>query len=117
MRRKPIYYKGVTWTGAGFLIYPLILDDRLEIILTTPNSPPVRRTVKVSKKELNDTILNFRQALQNPTLDAKEPAQKLYEWLIKPLENVLKTADAKTIIYAPDGQLRYIPLAALYESF
>jgi CHAT domain-containing protein/tetratricopeptide (TPR) repeat protein len=97
------------------LIYPIIFDDRLEIILTTADSTPVRHTVKVSKKELNETIRAFREALQNPSLDAKKPAQQLYEWLIKPLENNLKTADAKTIIYAPDGQLRYIPLAALYD--
>ena len=97
------------------LLYPLILEDRLEIILTTPDSPPVRRTVKVSKKELNETILDFRRALKTPLKDAKQPAQKLYDWLIKPLENDLKTVQAKTIIYAPDGQLRYIPLAALYD--
>ena len=90
------------------------LEDRLEIILTTPDSPPVRRTVKVSKKELNQTISQFRSSLSN-IADSKKPAQKLYEWLIKPIENDLKTAQAKTIIYAPDGQLRYIPLAALYD--
>jgi CHAT domain-containing protein/tetratricopeptide (TPR) repeat protein len=96
------------------LLYPLILEDRLEIIITTPDSPPVRRTVKVSKKELNQTISQFRSSLSN-IADSKKPAQKLYEWLIKPIENDLKTAQAKTIIYAPDGQLRYIPLAALYD--
>jgi CHAT domain-containing protein/tetratricopeptide (TPR) repeat protein len=97
------------------LLYPLILEDRLELILTTPDSPPVRRTVKVTKKELNETILAFRKALKTPLEDAKKPAQKLYQWLIQPIENDLKTAQAKTIIYAPDGQLRYIPLAALYD--
>ena len=96
------------------LLYPLILEDRLEIILTTPDSPPVRRTVKVSKKELNQTISQFRSSLSN-IADSKKPAQKLYEWLINPIENDLKTAQAKTIIYAPDSQLRYIPLAALYD--
>jgi CHAT domain-containing protein len=97
------------------LLYPLILDDRIELILTTPDSPPIRRTVPVPKKQLNETIAAFRSALQNPTSDAKPPAQQLYNWLIKPLEAELKAADAQTIIYAPDGQLRYIPLAALYD--
>ncbi|MEO1430783.1 MAG: CHAT domain-containing protein [Cyanobacteria bacterium J06633_8] len=97
------------------MLYPLILEDRLELILTTPDSPPLRRTVKVKSKELNHTIVEFRQALQNPTSDAKAPAQKLYNWLIKPLENELKKSQAETIIYAPDGQLRYIPLAALHD--
>ena len=97
------------------LLYPLILDDRIELILTTPDSPPIRRTVQVTKKQLNETIVSFRSTLLNPTSDAKAPAQQLYNWLIKPLEAELKAADAQTIIYAPDGQLRYIPLAALYD--
>ncbi len=97
------------------LLYPLILDDRIELILTTPDSPPIRRTVSVPKKQLNETIAAFRSALQNPTSDAKTPAQQLYTWLIKPLEDDLKAANAQTIIYAPDAQLRYIPLAALYD--
>jgi CHAT domain-containing protein/tetratricopeptide (TPR) repeat protein len=97
------------------LLYPLILDDRIELILTTPDSPPIRRTVQVPKKQLNETIAAFRSALQNPASDAKPPAQQLYNWLIKPLEAELKAADAQTIIYAPDAQLRYIPLAALYD--
>ena len=97
------------------LLYPLLLDDRIELILTTPDSPPIRRTVSVPKKQLNQTIAAFRSALQNPASDAKPPAQQLYNWLIKPLEAELKAADAQTIIYAPDAQLRYIPLAALYD--
>ncbi|MEQ8467087.1 CHAT domain-containing protein [Coleofasciculus sp. E1-EBD-02] len=97
------------------LLYPLILDDRIELILTTPDSPPIRRTVTVTKAQLNQAIVTLHQALRNPTYNAKAPAQKLYNWLIKPLENDLTAADAKTLIYAPDGQLRYIPLAALHD--
>ncbi len=97
------------------LLYPLILDDRIELILTTPDSPPIRRTVPVPKQQLNQTIAAFRSALLDRTSDAKTPAQQLYNWLIKPLEADLKAADAQTIIYAPDAQLRYIPLAALHD--
>ena len=97
------------------MLYPLILEDRLELIVTTPDSPPLRRTVNVKRSELNQVITEFRQALQNPGSDAKTPAKKLYSWLIKPLENDLKQSQAKTIIYAPDGQLRYIPLSALHD--
>jgi len=97
------------------LLYPLILEDRLELVLATPNSPPINRTVSVKREELNRTIVQFRQALEQPTSDALTPARQLYDWLIKPLENDLTTAEAQTIIYAPDGQLRYIPLAALHD--
>ena len=97
------------------MIYPLILDDRLELIITTPDSPPLRRTTPIKREELNRTIAEFRQVLQDPTQDAKPLAQKLYTWMIQPLEADLKQANAKTIIYAPDAQLRYIPLAALHD--
>ena len=97
------------------LLYPLILEDRLELVLVTPYAPPIRRTVPVKREELNRTIADFRSALTNPNSDAKQSAQKLCNWLIQPIEAALKEANAKTIIYAPDGQLRYIPLAALYD--
>jgi CHAT domain-containing protein len=97
------------------LFYPLVLKDSLELVLVTPESPPIHRTVAVKRENLNKTILAFRKALQDPRLDAKVPARQLYDWLIRPIENDLKQAGAKTLIYAPDNQLRYIPLAALYN--
>ncbi|HEY9832257.1 MAG TPA: CHAT domain-containing protein [Stenomitos sp.] len=97
------------------ILYPLVLEDRLELVLVTSYTPPIRRTVAVKRKDLNRAILEFREALKNPSVDAKNSAQKLYNWLIKPIANDLAQVKPKTIIYAPDGQLRYIPLAALYD--
>ncbi|MCU0543921.1 MAG: CHAT domain-containing protein [Oscillatoriaceae cyanobacterium Prado104] len=97
------------------LIQPLILEDRLELVITTAESPPFRRTVTVKKQDLNRSILEFRIALENPKSEVKTPAKKLYDMLVKPLENDLSATQAQSIIYAPDGQLRYIPLAALYD--
>jgi CHAT domain-containing protein/tetratricopeptide (TPR) repeat protein len=99
------------------LIYPLILDDRLELIITTPDAAPLRRTVNLKRTELNQAVASFRSALQDPTSETptKAIAQQLYTWLIKPLETDLKQSKAQTLIYAPDGVLRYIPLAALYD--
>jgi tetratricopeptide (TPR) repeat protein len=101
--------------GNAALVYPLVLDDRIELIITTPDSPPLRRTVKIQRTELNQAIIDYRNALRFPSLDPKPSAQKLYRLLILPLEEDLKHANIKTIIYAPDGPLRYIPLAALYD--
>lgn len=97
------------------LLYPLILDDRLELIITTPDSPPLRRTVNIPREQLNQLIIDFRQAVQDPNTDAVTPAHKLYQQLIEPLEADLTSANTQTIIYAPDGALRYVPLAALHD--
>jgi CHAT domain-containing protein len=98
------------------LFYPLILEDRLELIVVAPNAEPIRRTVEgVGRTQLNQVITEFRQALGSPRSDATAPAQKLYRWLIEPLEADLAAAGVETIIYAPEGALRYIPLAALHD--
>ncbi|MEO1352832.1 MAG: CHAT domain-containing protein, partial [Cyanobacteria bacterium J06635_15] len=97
------------------IFYPLILEDRLELVITVPDSPPLRRTVSVGREDLNRAILTFREALTNPNSNIEAPAQQLYRWLIEPLEADLAAAGIDTIIYSPDGQLRYIPLAALHD--
>ncbi|MGB3513519.1 MAG: CHAT domain-containing protein [Microcoleaceae cyanobacterium] len=103
-------------------LYPLVLEDRLELILMTANSEPVHRTVPVKRKELNQAIIEFQARLinrNNPQFSSDEKVMqaglKLYNLLIRPIEEQLKLTEAETIIYAPDGKLRYIPLAALYD--
>lgn len=100
---------------SAVILYPFILDDRLELILVTPYSPPIRRTVNVKREELNRVIAEFHLSLKQPNSNVIPVANQLYNWLIKPIENDLAEAKTQTIIYAPDGQLRYIPLAALHD--
>jgi CHAT domain-containing protein/Flp pilus assembly protein TadD len=98
------------------LLYPFILGDRLEIILFAPNNVPIRRTVKIAGAELKELTDDFRNdLLDSYFFDVKSSAAKLYEILIKPIETDLVQFDTKTILYAPDGQLRYVPLSALYD--
>lgn len=97
------------------LLYPLILKDRIKLVLVTPNSPPISHSVPVKQEEVKQAIAQFKDALQNPSRDAKVPAQTLYNWLIKPIENDLTQANTKTIIFASDQYLRHVPLAALYD--
>jgi filamentous hemagglutinin family protein len=100
------------------LLYPLIQDDRLELILVTSDAEPIRRTARVKREELNQAIAQFRNALEtvyDPSVDAKSAGQKLYNWLIQPVADELERVNAKTILYAPYGQLRYVPLAALHN--
>ncbi|MEO0707072.1 MAG: CHAT domain-containing protein [Cyanobacteria bacterium J06649_5] len=98
------------------LIYPLILDDRLEVVALLPDTPPLRRTVEgLTKAELNQTILDLRQALDSPRQNPLPAAQQLYSWLIEPIETDLAQSGVDSLLYAPDGQLRYVPLAALHD--
>ncbi|MDY7008604.1 MAG: hypothetical protein SWX82_32975 [Cyanobacteriota bacterium] len=40
----------------GVLLYPLVSDDRIELIITTLDKPPIRRTVNITRIELNQAI-------------------------------------------------------------
>lgn len=98
---------------SAVVLYPLVLDDRLELILVTPDSLQ-HHTVPVTQTELNQTILEFRQALSDPRSDPQPTAQQLYQWLIAPIEDDLRSVNAEAILYAPDSVLHYVPLAALH---
>ncbi|MEO0373881.1 MAG: CHAT domain-containing protein, partial [Cyanobacteria bacterium P01_A01_bin.17] len=64
-------------------------------------------------------IAQFQERLRTKFPDGKgnpaEPAQELYHLLVEPLEPTLEQHGVQTLIYAADNQLRYIPLAALFD--
>ncbi|MEI6428211.1 MAG: CHAT domain-containing protein [Pseudanabaena sp. ELA607] len=98
------------------LLYPLIIEDRIEIILFANGIAAMHRASPIKKAELQKLIQEFQTGLRDySSQDFREPSQRLYNLLIKPVEADLKANQTKTILYAPDGILRYIPLAALYD--
>ncbi len=97
------------------LFYPLILPDKLELVLITADGETIHQTVEVKTEEIERAIADFRGTISNPIGDVKNSSEKLYSWLIKPIEDELTKAKIDTIIYAPDNQLRYLPLTALYD--
>jgi CHAT domain-containing protein len=98
------------------LLYPLILGDQLELIFFSPNTIPIRRTVKISKDKLASLITEYRAGLlDSGSEDVKDASKALYDVLIKPIESELVATKVDTILYAPDGILRYVPLSAFYD--
>jgi CHAT domain-containing protein len=96
-------------------IYPIVLPDRLEILLSLPDAMK-RYSVAVGAEQLNEEINLFRARLEKRTTHQyKRPAKKIYSWLIEPLEKDLQAHDIDTLVFIPDGALRTIPLAALYD--
>ena len=97
------------------LFYPLILENRLELVILTNDRPPIHKPVPITRKQLAIEVESFRNQLQNRSRLIKEPAQKLYQSFIQPIEAELKAAGVDTIVYAPDDIMRYVPLAALHD--
>jgi len=101
--------------GHTAIVYPLILENRLELILTVSEGSPVHMSVDISRINLNRLIDDYLSALRNPSLDVRPVAQKLYALLVAPLNKVLTELDVQSIIYVPDRTLRYVPLSALHD--
>jgi CHAT domain-containing protein len=101
------------------IFYPIILRDRLEVILQLPNqAQPIRYSKIISNTELEKTTVALRDALVNETSYASEyqqPGEQLYRWLIQPAESYLAQAKVKTLVFVLDGELRNIPISALWD--
>lgn len=99
------------------IIYPLILPNRLALILSLPQQPLQIFNTAINAPTLEKAIAQFRQTIViRSRRDFYGPAKELYNALIRPLEATLKAQkQLKTLVFVPDGSLRNIPLAALYN--
>ena len=96
-------------------LYPIILKDRLELLLTLPDGMK-RFTTRVDQATLTSEIRAFRLRLERKTTHQYYPhARQLYEWLIRPIAAELEKHKVDTLVIVPDGALRTIPLAALHD--
>ena len=101
------------------VIYPIILSDRLEVILKLPTQEKLRHYVSdKSQSEVESTLEKLRQYLTEPDRinDVKKLSQEVYSWLIQPLEAELRKIKVRTLVFVLDGPLRNIPMATLYDN-
>ncbi|MGA7933088.1 MAG: CHAT domain-containing protein [Kovacikia sp.] len=98
----------------------IILEQQTAIVLSLPNGASGERkriyTVKVDSDTLRQEITEFRRNLEadyDPFNAAR--AEKIYDWLIRPLADDLEQAGIKTLVFVQDGILRSVPMAALYD--
>lgn len=103
-------------TGAA-VIYPIILPDHLEIILSLPDQELRHYTTNVSKSHLEETLLEWRFNLERPftTPEGKQFGEDIFNWLIRPLQSDLAQSAVDTLVFVLDGTLRNVPMAALYD--
>lgn len=125
------------------VIYPIILANSLEVILTVPGQPVQRYSTAITPQEVDNKISQLRRrSLTNPGFaeafrgargnpqqeqivqqsqqeslqaDILPLAQEIYNWLIKPAETTLKDNNIETLVFVLDGSLRSVPMALLHD--
>jgi len=120
------------------VIYPIVLPDRLEVILSIAGQPLKRFTTRVSEEEVDRTLDSLYDSLYNKSINNSavnifsttllNPAEirentqallpslrEIYRWLIEPLETELSDRQIKTLVFVLNGRLQNVPMAALYD--
>jgi CHAT domain-containing protein len=107
---------GIDRTAA--VIYPIILEDRLEVIVSLPNQLLHHRSSDAPRKKVEDFVKKLQDELSEAGERAEVPklSKNFYEWLIEPFNKSLKQyPDLKTLVFVLDGSLRNIPMGVLYD--
>jgi len=97
------------------ILYPIPLPDRL-VVLVSISGKIHQQSIPVSNKQLNETAWDLRLGLQTrPHNRFLYQARQLYDWLIRPVEPLLKKHQVDTLVVVPDGKLRMIPFSTLQD--
>lgn len=98
------------------VIYPIILGDRLEVILSLPDRPLQHYSTEISNQKLETIIEEYRQNIVvRSRRNFYRSSEQLYDLLIRPALSDLAHDRIETIVFVPDGSLRNIPFSALYN--
>lgn len=99
------------------VIYPIILADKLEVILKLPQQPLRHYKTNIAASEVEKIVDQLRQELIKPhTLQQTQAlSRQVYNWLLQPAQEYLAKSQIKTLVFVLDGSLRNIPMAVLYD--
>jgi CHAT domain-containing protein len=105
---------GDTIPGA-LVVYPIALEDRLELLAGRAGRLS-QHVAAVGRAQLHAEVAALRRALERrATFAFRAHAERVHDWLIRPLEPLLAVGGVDTLVFVPRGALRTIPLAALRD--
>jgi CHAT domain-containing protein len=102
------------------VIYPIILGDRIEVILSLYKQPLERHSQPLpSNYDLSSSLKTLQVSLKEDTLGTDNflpNAQKIYKLLLgEKIDIRLKQNQVETLVFVLDSSLRNIPMAALHD--
>ncbi|MBR8829084.1 MAG: CHAT domain-containing protein [Gomphosphaeria aponina SAG 52.96 = DSM 107014] len=99
------------------VVYPIVLPDRLAVILSLPGKPLRYYETSISQSEVESTLAELLKYI-NPYLSNKTRislSERVYDWIIRPAEADFAANGIKTLVFVNDGVLRNLPMSALYD--
>lgn len=99
------------------VIYPIVLEERLEVIVSLAGQPLQHYGAKILPQQREQVFQELRSSL-NPVFlptDVLPSAQKVYDWLLRPVADRLERYSVKTLVFVLDDFLRSLPMAVLHD--
>lgn len=99
------------------VIYPIILQDRLEVIVKLPEQPLQHYRTRITQTQVEDLLKKLQQQMTEPfgLPETRSLSRQVYNWLLQPIQASLVENKTKTLVFVLDGALRNIPMATLYN--
>jgi len=102
------------------ILYTFARPEQLDLVLVTPQGIPIHKSVPAAKREaIVQSVKQFRQEITDQskrrTTSYLASSQKLYQWMIAPLEQELQSSGIDTLVFSMDNGLRSLPVAALHD--
>ncbi len=94
-------------------IYTIVGETKLQALIVSGDNVSSASTA-IKGTELSRKAQELWLLLCSPDYDPKILSREVYEAVFKPIAEKLPK-ETKTIIWALDGKLRYLPMAALYD--
>ncbi|GAB4303631.1 MAG: hypothetical protein Fur0025_45010 [Oscillatoriaceae cyanobacterium] len=98
-------------------IYPIILPDRVEVILSLPHQPLRHYSTSVPPAQVEATVKQLYSSLHPAYSQAEffRLSQQVYDWLVRPAAEDLNRSGITTLVFVPDRFLRNLPMAILHD--
>ncbi|MDZ8110633.1 MAG: CHAT domain-containing protein [Nostoc sp. DedQUE12a] len=99
-------------------ISSIVLKEKTGLILILPNQERHLQWIDKSQDNLREEIKSFYSGLIRGKRDINyntKDAENLYELIIRPFEEDLKSQNVNTLVFIQDSFLRNVPMAALYD--
>lgn len=99
------------------VIYPILLPDRLVAIVSRADAPLHHYTLPLPQAGV-EAAIEALLASFHPAADNRErlnQSQTFYNWLVRPAEAQGWLAGIETLVFVLDGDLRQLPVAALFD--
>lgn len=95
-------------------IYPIVFPDRLELLVSFAQRIE-QRTIPLTSEQITSAATELASRFRSLDPAWQSLSSDFYNWLVTPIEDLLAANQIDTLIYLPDGALRLVPIASLYN--